>query len=102
MPAANARSDAGAYERAIALLKSQLRPGKRVRLGLVEMGTGGALDRAENELTTSFDVIELIRAPATGVVGTHAGPGAWGVFYQRVQDDDPLDRMNILCQLCAV
>ncbi len=91
VPVANARSDAEAYERAIALLKSQLRPGERVRLGLVEMGTGGALDRVENELTTSLEVVELIRAPATGVVGVHAGPGAWGVFYQRVRDDDPLD-----------
>lgn len=62
-----------------------------MRLGLVEMGTGGALDRAENELTTSFDVIELISAPANGVVGAHAGPGALGVFCQRVRDGDPLD-----------
>ncbi len=91
VPVANARGDADAYDRAITLIRGQLKEGQRVRLGLVEMGTSGALDRVENELRKSFDVVDLIRAPATGVVGAHAGPGAWGVFFQRVRDDDPLD-----------
>ncbi len=90
VPVANARSDADAYDRAVARVKSELKQGERVRLGLVEMATSGALDRVEQELRQSFEVVELIRAPATGVVGVHTGPGAWGVFYQRVRDDDPL------------
>ncbi len=90
VPVANARGEAEAFDRAIALVKSKLEEGERVRLGLVEMATSGALDRVEKALTQSFDVIELIRAPATGVVGVHTGPGAWGVFYQRVRKDDPL------------
>ncbi len=91
VPVANARSDADAFDRAMALIKSQHEEGTRVRLGLVETGTSGVLDRAEKELRQSFEVVEFIRAPATGVVGTHAGPGAWGVFFQRVRDDDPLE-----------
>ncbi len=90
VPVANARSEADAYDRAIARVKGVIEQGARVRLGLVEMATSGALARVEEELRRYFNVIELIRAPATGVVGVHTGPGAWGVFYQRVRDDDPL------------
>ena len=36
------------------------------------------------------DVVELVRTPVTGVIGAHMGPGAWGIFYQSVRDDDPL------------
>ena len=93
VPVANARGDTKAYERAVALVKSKVGQSEPVRLGLVEMGTSGAdgaLNRLENELRQSFDVVELIRAPATDVIGVHAGPGAWGVFYQGVRDDDPL------------
>jgi len=93
VPVANARSDTGAYEWAVALVKSKIGQGEPVRLGLVEMGTSGAdgaLNRLENELRQSFDVVELIRAPATDVIGVHAGPGAWGSSISALETTDPL------------
>jgi fatty acid-binding protein DegV len=81
VPVANVRSGEEAYQQAMALLKSKLGQGEGVRLGLVEMGTDGAngnLDRVGNELRRRFDVVESIRAPATGVIGVHAGPGCLG------------------------
>jgi len=90
IPLAKARGDREAFDRALELLKKRLRGIGRVRLGLVEIGSTGALDRVETELKDSMDVIEVVRGAPTGVIGAHAGPGAWGVFYQRVRDDDPL------------
>ncbi len=90
VPVANARGEEDAFARALSILKQQIGLGERVRLGLVEMGTSGVLDRVQAELEQAFEVVDLVRAPATGVVGVHTGPGAWGVFYQRVRNDDPL------------
>ena len=41
-----------------------------------------------------LDKRQRVRGAPTGVVGCHAGPGAWGVFYQLVRDDDPLDPVH--------
>ena len=91
VPIAKARGDAEAYARAIQLVMDAVGEGGRVRLGLVDTGADKELlKRVEIELGQRFDVVEVIRATATGVVGAHAGPGAWGVFYQRIREDDPL------------
>ncbi len=50
----------------------------------------GMLERLEAHLRERLEVVDVYRGAPTGVVGAHAGPGAWGVFYQRVRDDDPL------------
>jgi DegV family protein with EDD domain len=90
VPLAKARGDREAFQRVLEVLKKRLAGFSRVRLGLVEIGSTGALDRVETELKDSMDVVEVVRGAPTGVIGAHAGPGAWGVFYQRVRDDDPL------------
>lgn len=71
-------------------LCNRLPEGSRVRLGLVEIGDSTALDEIAEQVARRCDVVEIIRGAVTGVIGAHAGPGAWGVFYQRVRDDDPL------------
>ena len=38
-----------------------------------------------------YDIVEFSRSPLSGIVGTHIGPGGWGIFYQTVRADDPLD-----------
>jgi DegV family protein with EDD domain len=90
VPLAKARGDRETFDRALEVLKKRLAGIGRVRLGLVEIGSSGALDRIETELKDSMDVVEVVRGAPTGVIGAHAGPGAWGVFYQRVRDEDPL------------
>lgn len=90
VPLAKARGEKDALSRAAIALRERLRRFRRVRLGLIEIGVSGALDDLESELRGAVDVVECIRGAPTGVVGTHAGPGAWGVFYQGVTDDDPV------------
>ena len=90
VPLAKARGDDDAFECAMDSLRGRLAGYRRVRLGLIEIGVSGVLDRVEAELRGAAEIVELIRGMPTGVVGAHAGPGAWGVFYQQVRDDDPL------------
>ena len=42
------------------------------------------------EISRRCEVVDVIRGAPTDVIGAHAGPGAWGIFYQLVRDDDPL------------
>ena len=90
VPLARARGGHNAFKQAMGALRNRLAGFGRARLGLIEIGVSGVLDRVEAELRDSVEVVELIRGAPTGVVGAHAGPGAWGVFYQRVREDDPL------------
>ena len=90
-PFARARNARDAIGKVTASLAERLPDGSRVRLGLVEIGdAAGALDTVAEDVVRRCEVLEVIRGAPTGVVGAHAGPGAWGVFYQRVRDDDPL------------
>jgi uncharacterized protein len=55
---------------------------ERVRFGVVHVGCE---DRAESFAALLRDVFrepEIIIAPASSVLATHLGPGAWGVAYQ--------------------
>lgn len=90
VPLTRARGEDDAFRRAMSALRERLSGTRRVRLGLIEIGISGALDRVESELRDQVEIVDLIRGAPTGVVGSHAGPGAWGVFYQQVRDDDPL------------
>ncbi len=90
-PLAKARGREDAWRKSVAALGQRLPEGTRVRLGLIVIGDDdGQSERVEQWLRERLEVVECVRGAPTGVVGAHAGPGAWGVFYQRVRDDDPL------------
>ncbi len=89
-PLAKARGADDAYRKVTGLLEQQIPPGACLRLGMVEIGPAAQLDKLHAWLGERCDLIETVRATPTGVIGVHAGPGAWGVFFQRVRDDDPL------------
>ena len=89
--AGQARGRKDTYRKVVDTISKRVQQGTRLRVGLVKIqDDGGQTDALEDFLRDRYDVIELQRAAPTGVVGAHAGPGAWGVFYQRVRDDDPL------------
>jgi len=90
-PLARARGREDAFRKTVAALAERLPEGERVRLGFIAIGDDqGQSERLEDWLRERLDVVESVRGAPTGVVGAHAGPGAWGVFYQRVREDDPL------------
>jgi DegV family protein with EDD domain len=90
VPLAKARGKEEAGRKVSDLLEQRIPAGARIRLGLVEIGYAAEVDRFHQWLDSRCRVIESIRAIPTGVIGVHAGPGAWGLFYQLVRDDDPL------------
>ncbi|RKZ33821.1 MAG: hypothetical protein DRQ37_08455 [Gammaproteobacteria bacterium] len=90
IPLMRARGRKDAFAKMTQALNQRIPDGVRVRLGLLEIGHSAELDEVAEGIGKRCDVVETIRGAPTGVVGAHAGPGAWGVFYQLVRDDDPL------------
>ncbi len=54
---------------------------QRVRFGVVHVGCPEIVPVVEEELRRRFGPTEVLRAPATPVISTHLGIGAWGVAY---------------------
>jgi fatty acid-binding protein DegV len=75
--------------RALALLERRLTPRPRVvRFGIAHADAPEAAERLRNALVAAYRPRDCFVSLATGVLGTHVGPGAWGVFYQ-VEDGTP-------------
>ena len=89
-PLGRGRGADDALRKVVRELETRVPDGCRVRLGLVEIGSSRSLDTVAEQLAGRCEVVEVIRGAVTGVIGAHVGPGAWGLFYQRVRDDDPL------------
>lgn len=91
---ARPRGDEEAFECVAREVEKRLGGRRRVRLGFVEIGQCDQLERLKGRLKKSFEVLESLRAAPTGVIGAHAGPGAWGVAFQAVRNDDPLPQVD--------
>jgi DegV family protein with EDD domain len=74
--------------RLLGLLDQRLTPRPRaVRFGVAHADAPEVAERLHRLLTDRYRPRECLVSLATGVLGTHVGPGAWGVFYQI--DDGP-------------
>ena len=75
--------------RVLAILDQRLTPRPReLRLGVAHADAPEAAQRIRNALVQRYQPRECLVTLATGVLGTHVGPGAWGIFYQ-VEDGAP-------------
>ncbi len=75
--------------RVLALLDRQLTPRpRRLRFGVVHAEAPETAERVANALVAAYRPQDCFTSMATGVIGTHVGEGAWGVFYQ-VEDETP-------------
>jgi len=75
--------------RMLARLMEKLTPRpKEIRFGIVHAEAPETAERVRNALQAAFQPREIVVGPATGVLGTHVGPGAWAVAYQ-VEDGTP-------------
>jgi DegV family protein with EDD domain len=69
--------------RMLALLDQRLRPRpKVVRFGVAHADAPGTAQRIQAMLVERYRPRDCLVTLATGVLGTHVGPGAWGIFYQ--------------------
>ncbi len=63
---------------------------RRLRFGVVHVGAPEILDQVSEELRRSFGPhVDILTAPATPVLATHLGVGAWGVAWMA---DEPEPR----------
>jgi uncharacterized protein len=79
--------------RVLALLEEKLTPKpRRVRFGIAHADAPDAARRMQAALLKRYAPQDCFVTLATGVLGTHVGPGAWGIFYQVEDGADPLDK----------
>lgn len=55
---------------------------ERVRFGVIHVGCADVAQKVAVELRARYRDCDVIVSPATPVIATHIGPGAWGIAYQ--------------------
>jgi uncharacterized protein len=89
VPVERVRGRENLEARALALLEQRLTPRpERVRFGVAHADAPEAAERIRAALVRTYRPQDCFVTLATGVLGTHVGPGAWGIFYQ-VEDGSP-------------
>ena len=69
--------------RLLAVLDQRLTPRpSQLRLGVAHADAPEVAQRIRTALVERYQPRECLVTLATGVLGTHVGPGAWGIFYQ--------------------
>lgn len=69
--------------RVLSLLEQRLTPRpKVVRFGIAHAAAPEMAERIRTALVAAYRPRDCFVSLATGVLGTHVGPGAWGLFYQ--------------------
>jgi uncharacterized protein len=82
-PAGKVRGRQNVAARMLAELKARIPAGaQRLRFGVVHVGAEDRAAEFAELLLREFGDREVITAPASPVLATHLGPGAWGVAYQ--------------------
>jgi DegV family protein with EDD domain len=83
VPVAKVRHRKNVLAKVLQILEQRVpRNAKKVRFGIVHVGYEEILDEVAKELRARYGEREIIRAPATPVIATHIGTGAWGLAYQ--------------------
>ena len=82
-PFAKVRGTANVRPRMLDIIAERVpKTAKRIRFGVIHVGCRERADSVAAGLRTAYPGSEIIISPATPVIATHLGPGAWGVAYQ--------------------
>ncbi len=89
VPVDRVRGRDNVVPRVLSLLDKALTPRpKSLRFGIIHAEAPEFAERMRTALVAAFRPKDVIVNLATGVLGTHVGPGAWAVFWQ-VEDGVP-------------
>jgi DegV family protein with EDD domain len=89
IPVDRVRGRANVVPRVLSLLEKRLSPRpSALRFGIVHAEAPETAERLRAALVAAYAPKDCFIALATGVLGTHVGFGAWGVFWQ-VEDGVP-------------
>jgi DegV family protein with EDD domain len=82
-PIAKVRGRAHVMKRVLAELRTRIPPtANKLRFGIVHVGCVEKAEEVRELLRVEFGEREIMIAPASPVLATHIGPGAWGVAWQ--------------------
>jgi hypothetical protein len=88
-PVDRVRGRAALLPRVLDLLEDTMpRERRRLRMGVVHADCERTAREVRDAVHQRFHPFEILLNPVTAVIGVHAGPNAWGVFYQ-VEDGIP-------------
>jgi DegV family protein with EDD domain len=94
VPVERVRGRENVEARVLAVLEQRLTPRPQVlRFGVAHADAPEVAERIRAQLVERYRPRDCFVSLATGVLGTHVGPGAWGVFYQVEDADSPEKRM---------
>lgn len=83
IPVDRVRGRDNVVPRVLSLLEKRLTPRpKALRFGVTHVMAPEQAERIRTALVAAYRPKDVIVALGTGVIGTHTGPGAWGVFWQ--------------------
>jgi DAK2 domain fusion protein YloV len=83
IPVDRVRGKDNVVPRVLALLEQRLTPRPTVvRFGVAHAEAPEMAERVRNALVAAYQPRDCFVTPATGVLATHVGPGAWAIFYQ--------------------
>jgi DegV family protein with EDD domain len=83
VPVERVRGSEQVESRLLAILDHRLTPRPRaLRFGVAHADAPEVAERVRDALVKRYQPRDCLVSLATGVLGTHVGPGAWGVFYQ--------------------
>jgi DegV family protein with EDD domain len=83
VPIERVRGRENVEARVLALLEQRLTPRPlKVRFGVAHADAPDTAQRLRAALMAKYEPQDCFVSLATGVLGTHVGPGAWGIFYQ--------------------
>lgn len=81
-PLAKAVGRRRAMEALLDAVAAQIPKGARVRFGIVWVGHDDIVEPVRERLRARYGKdVEILTAPATPVIATHTGPGAWGLAW---------------------
>lgn len=89
IPVDRVRGNQALLPRVLGLMERALpKNPQRLRIGVSHVDCPEVAEQVRAAIVQQFKPMEVFVGPATPVVATHVGPGAWAVFYQ-VEDGTP-------------
>jgi DegV family protein with EDD domain len=81
-PVARVRGRKKVVPRMLQELEARVPKGATARFGVIHVGAEEVAASVDKQIRARFPEAETIISPATPVLATHLGPGAWGIAYQ--------------------
>ncbi len=82
LPIDRVRGRKNALPKMLEILERKVPKGaKKLRFGVMHVAAPEMLVPVTREIRARYGNVDVVHAPGTPIIGTHAGEGAWGIAY---------------------